>query len=69
MCSSLQELECVRKTSVETSSCMKPCSGLIVTSYFKFDVTNGMENLMPIIEDYNNFKTNTEFPSWDSGNF
>ena len=35
---------------------MKPCSGLIVTSYAKSDVKNNIEIFFPAFGDYNYYK-------------
>jgi len=57
-----EELRCVNKVNIETSSCRKPCSGLIVTSYSKTTRDNHFENL-PYLKDYENFKIITLNPS------
>ena len=33
LCTSPQDLDCVNKVKVDTSSCLKPCSGLIITTF------------------------------------
>ena len=61
---SAQKLECANAISVDTSSCMKPCSGLIVTSFFKSENYKDVKLLYPKIwRQYNNFKTISTFPS------
>ena len=69
VCSSPKELECANKVDTETAYCLKPCSGLYVTSFSRSDVTDGMENLMPILENYNNYKRISEYPSGESGKY
>ena len=60
---SAQKLDCVDKISVDTSSCMKPCSGLIVTSLFKSMDYRKLELLYPKVwRQYNNFKTISTYP-------
>ena len=49
VCSSSKDLQCTSKVNVKTSTCLKPCTGLIVNSFSKLDVTQGKENLMPIL--------------------
>ena len=69
VCSSPGELECVNKVNAETSSCLKPCSGLLVTSFSKVNwgLTKGMKKLKPILENYNNYKKITGYPSGENG--
>ena len=56
-------LDCVDKISVDTSSCMKPCSGLIVTSFTKSEKSKNVELYYPKIwKQYNNFKTISSYP-------
>ena len=60
---SAQKLDCVDKISVDTSSCMKPCSGLIVTSFSKSVEYKKLDILYPKIwRQYNNFKTISTYP-------
>ena len=62
LCSALK-LDCVDKISVDTSSCMKPCSGLIVTSFSKSEISKNVELYYPKIwRQYNNFKTISSYP-------
>ena len=63
-------MECVKIeiNNVDTSSCLKPCSGLIVTSFSKTDKNNDLENLFPVFTDYNNFKRITPIPTIATGN-
>ena len=63
LCTSPQELECVKNVEVDTSSCLKPCSGLIVTSFYKSELKKDLETLFPIFGEYNNYKKVTTYPS------
>ena len=47
---------------IDTSSCLKPCSGLIVTSFSKSKLENDLETLFPIIREYNFYKRVTTYP-------
>ena len=58
-----QMLECVNKIQVDTSSCMKPCTGLIVTSFDKSENHKDLQLLYPkVLTQYNNYKTISEYP-------
>ena len=60
---SAQKLDCVDKISVDTSSCMKPCSGLIVTSFAKSEKYKDLKLLYSnIMTQYDSFKTITSYP-------
>ena len=53
------QLECVNKLKVDTSSCQKQCSGLLVTGFTKSvlqikDITEG-EGLRSVFEAYYNY--------------
>ena len=68
LCNSLQELDCVNKIKVDTSSCLKPCSGLIVTSFYKSKLENDLQTLFPIFGQYKRYKKVTTYPSVANGN-
>ena len=54
---STKKLKCVNKITVNHSSCMKPCSGLIVTSFIKSEKHKNLELLYPkIFRQYEHFK-------------
>ena len=57
------ELKCMSEITVNTSSCLKPCSGLIVTSFFKSAQNTNLADMSQIFKDYNTFKKPTAFPS------
>ena len=67
LCSSPQELECANNVKVDTSSCLKPCSGLIVTSFAKSELKKDLETLFPIFRDYNLYKRVSTYPSVANG--
>ena len=55
--------ECVTKIPIDTSGCMKPCSGLIVTSFAKLEKPKNLELLYPQMwRQYNNFKIISTYP-------
>ena len=56
ICSSWQ-LECVNQIKIDTSKCLKPCSGVIVSSLIKSEKKSG--NQFPTFKDYDDFKINT----------
>ena len=49
------QLDCVSKTKVDTSSCWKPCSGFFVTSFTKIGQKK-VESYYQISEAYGNYK-------------
>ena len=57
------DLQCVNNVKVESASCLKPCSGMIVTSFAKSNQNVKMDNFFLFLQDYNNFKTITSYPS------
>ena len=67
VCNSPQELECTNNVKVDTSSCLKPCSGLIVTSFYKSQLKKELATLFPIFGDYNLYKKVTTHPSVANG--
>ena len=58
----------MNQVEVDTSSCLKPCSGLIVTSFAKSKLENDLETLFPIYKEYNLYKIVTSHPSVENGN-
>ena len=69
LCSDVKELECVNlaKVNVDTSSCLKPCSGLIITSFAKSDKNLDLDSRLPFMDEYNNYKKITRYPSGYNG--
>ena len=66
VCSTAKEMKCIEKTNryIDTSSCLKPCSGLIVTSFSKSHQKNDLRASFPIFQSYDNFKKLTSYPSF-----
>ena len=62
LCTSSKELDCVKNIKVDTTSCLKPCSGLIVTSFYKSRPENNLETLIEIFGEYNLYKKVTTYP-------
>ena len=58
----LQKLECVENIKIDTSSCLKPCTGLIVTSLSKSKSEQSMKNLHSLERSYNLFKKKSLYP-------
>ena len=67
LCSS-KVLECVKKVEVNDSNCLKPCSGLVVTSFTRSDPPSNLDILFPISGQYNKYKKITEHPVGYNGN-
>ena len=53
----------MRNIKPNTSTCRKPCSGLIVTSFSKSEQRQDMGNLFSLLEAYDKYKKITESPS------
>ena len=66
ICSAL-DLKCINNVTVNTSSCLKPCSGLIVTSFSKSAQNTNLADMSLILKDYDTFKKPTAFPSGLNG--
>ena len=65
-------MECLNTLQVDTSGCLKPCSGLIVTSFSKSiqSSSGSMEDPLSIIkEDYDKYKESTQNPRGKPGLF
>ena len=62
ICSSMEDMKCVNKVKVDTSSCLKPCSGLIITTLAKTESRRELETLFPDFENYKKYKKVTEHP-------
>ena len=62
-------MECLNTLEVDTSDCLKPCSGLIVTSFSKTRSSSGSveDPLSVITGDYRKYKKSTQFPSGKPG--
>ena len=66
LCTS-QKLECVNKIEVDTARCMKPCSGLIVTSFRKDSLQINWEEKFPVLAAYDHYKIITQYPTGYNG--
>ena len=62
-------MKCLNTLQVDTSDCLEPCSGLIVTSFSKSrSLSESMEDpLTSIKEDYEKYKYVTQFPTGKPG--
>ena len=57
----------MNNVKVDTSSCLKPCSGLIVTSFYKSEQKKNLETLFPIFGEYEIYKKVTTYPAASNG--
>ena len=62
LCSTFKQLKCVHDTRIDTSNCLKPCFGLLLTSFYKSELHKDVENLLPIFDDYNKYKIISQYP-------
>ena len=62
MICSERDMECVNNIFVDTSNCLNPCSGLIVTTFTQSKEDRKLEELFPVFEDYNKYKIITSNP-------
>ena len=53
----------MNNVKVDNSSCLKSCSGFIVSSFAKSEPNKNLESLFPIFREYNNYKNVTTYPS------
>ena len=61
-------MDCINNISnVNTSECIKPCSGLIVTSFIKTQEDRKIDNWLTVLEDYKAYKKITPFPIDEQG--
>ena len=64
------KMKCIKNIKVDTSSCMKPCSGLTVNSLYKSEQNRKWEKLFPLYQAYNRYKKVTPYPQgYDGKNF
>ena len=61
-----QDLECVNRIRLNDADCLKPCSGLIVSSLSKTELKQNVEDLLYFAEDYNTYKIITPSPFYGS---
>ena len=57
----------MKNIDVEKSSCLPPCSGLIVTGYSKSEQKKDLGKIFPVFDAYNQYKIKTEHPSGYEG--
>ena len=60
-------LQCVNGIKLDTDNCLKPCSGLIVNAFTKDEQNKKLENLLPVFDEYNEYKKITKYPSEFNG--
>ena len=60
-------LKCVTHVKVDTSICMKPCSGMLITSFTKTEHNKNLEDVLPSLDQYNTYKKVTQYPSGFDG--
>ena len=58
-------MDCVNRIKVDSTSCQKSCSGLVITTLLESDKKKSLADF-PIFEDYDNYKKITTFPSGKS---
>ena len=66
MCSP-KELECVDSVDVDAPHCLKPCSGLIVTSFSKDDNKKNLDTLVLTTKAYDKYKKIALHPIGSAG--
>ena len=57
----------MEKVEVDTTGCLEPCSGLLITSFAKSDQEENIEDLIPIFKDYDRYKNISQYPSGING--
>ena len=67
ICQTPNEMRCMKKINVDSSLCLKPCSGLVVTSFSKSKINKNLEHIFPDYMAYNNYKKITAYPSGYKG--
>ena len=58
----------MKKEKNETSTCLKPCSGLFVTSFGKSQDKKNIQDIFPNVGAYNKFKKISLYPTEFPGN-
>ena len=66
LCSSMEELDCVNMIKVDTSMCLKPCSGLIATA--SIEESFNFDELLPYFLSYKRYKERMKEMSNQQGN-
>ena len=62
-------MKCVKSVMIDSFSCLKPCSGLIVTSFSKNYLNKDLEEIRTISKAYNEYKIITEYPPGYTGEY
>ena len=60
-------MDCVNKFKIDNFDCLKPCSGIIATSFSKSNLNKELEDVDLIYQAYNNYKKITEYPPGYTG--
>ena len=62
-------MECVKNVSVsiDTSGCLKACSGFIITSLWESEEKEKWETFLTTLDEYNNYKKVTPYPEGQIG--
>ena len=63
------DMECVNKVKIDTSNCLKPCSGLIITTFAKTKPSRHLETSFPDFENYKKYKKVTTYPKYLAGKY
>ena len=66
LCSPM-EGKCAANVKVDTLKCLKPCSGLIITTLSKSEQKKNWMDLFPISEQYDKYKIKTDYPNGMEG--
>ena len=66
-CSS-KDMLCVNNVKINTSNCIKPCNGLIVTSFYESKLNKDVGSVFSVLGEYNNYKKITGYPFGYIGN-
>ena len=61
------EVACVQRTNGDSSICLKPCSGLYVTSFSESEQVKELDEMIPLYEAYDQYKNVTIFPDRYTG--
>ena len=65
----MKQMNCIENIKVDTSDCLKPCSGLIVTSFTKTQENRNMDNWLTVLDDYQVYKKVTVVPFGETGKY
>ena len=57
-------MSCIKNVEVDTSKCLPPCSGIILTSFFKSKQTDNLESkISETLSAYGKYTKWSTFPS------